>query len=143
MAGRRPKPTKLKLLQGNLGKRPLNQNEPEPERGIPEMPGWLKKFPIAVSEWKRESKELDDMGILTMADSSVLAMRCYLASQIQAEALELEKERGKYAQIKNLITEHRQIGSLLGLDPSSRSKLKTEIKKPKSKVESFMGRKNN
>ncbi len=163
MAGRRPKPTRLKLITGNPGRRPLNQSEPEPERGIPTMPNWLKEFPIAISEWERESKILDDMGILTMAECSILATRCYLASEIQTMALEIEKEgrvaytsrmdsqgneimdakaNPKCVQIKNLITEHRAMGSLLGLDPSSRSKLKTEIKKPKSKVELFMGRKN-
>ncbi len=161
--GNRPKPTALKLLQGNAGRRPINKAEPQPKQGIPKMPKWLKEFPIAKKEWKRESKELDDMGILTTAESGALAMRCYLAAQIQEMALEIKKEgrvaymsrmdslgnevmeaktNPKCVQIKNLITEYRQFGSLMGFDPSSRSKLKTEIKEPKSKVDSFRGRKN-
>ncbi|HZK10243.1 MAG TPA: phage terminase small subunit P27 family, partial [Clostridia bacterium] len=33
--GRKPKPTALKVLEGNPGKRPLNKNEPQPERKAP------------------------------------------------------------------------------------------------------------
>ena len=137
-----PKPTKLKMLQGNPGKRPLNENEPEPEPGIPPMPEWLKPFPVAVAEWERESQILDGMGIMTEAEQGLLAKRCFLESQIQAIALALPKnvEDRKYAQIKNLITEYRQLGSLLGLDQSSRSKMKTSKPKVKSKAEQFKAR---
>ena len=38
MRGRRPKPTRLKLLTGNPGKRPLNDDEPQPQAAIPECP---------------------------------------------------------------------------------------------------------
>jgi hypothetical protein len=34
MRGRRPKPTRLKLLTGNPGKHPLNRSEPKPEPAI-------------------------------------------------------------------------------------------------------------
>ena len=40
--GRKPKPTALKVLEGNPGKRPLNENEPKPERKAPECPSWLE-----------------------------------------------------------------------------------------------------
>ena len=33
--GRKPLPTKIKLLRGNPGRRPLNENEPEPEVRLP------------------------------------------------------------------------------------------------------------
>jgi hypothetical protein len=36
MRGRRPKPTRLKMLTGNPGKRPLNNDEPRPDVNIPE-----------------------------------------------------------------------------------------------------------
>jgi hypothetical protein len=38
MRGRRPKPTPVKVLTGNPGKRPLNKNEPRPDVLIPECP---------------------------------------------------------------------------------------------------------
>ncbi|MDD6036563.1 MAG: response regulator [Lachnospiraceae bacterium] len=41
MAGRKPKPTAVKELEGNPGKRKLNKKEPKPEKGMPECPEWL------------------------------------------------------------------------------------------------------
>ena len=39
--GRKPKPTALKLLEGNPGKRPLNDREPVPPRAALKCPAWL------------------------------------------------------------------------------------------------------
>ena len=39
--GRKPKPTALKVLEGNPGKRPLNENEPIPPKGSIKCPSWL------------------------------------------------------------------------------------------------------
>jgi hypothetical protein len=41
MAGRRPKPTHLKVVTGNPGKRKLNDKEPTPAREIPSPPEHL------------------------------------------------------------------------------------------------------
>ena len=41
MAGRKPKPTAIKELEGNPGKRKLNKKEPKPEKGMPVCPEWL------------------------------------------------------------------------------------------------------
>lgn len=38
MAGRKPKPTMLKKLEGNLGKRKLNMKEPVLEKGMLDCP---------------------------------------------------------------------------------------------------------
>jgi len=38
MAGRRPKPRALKLITGNPGRRPIPDDEPEPELGRPAEP---------------------------------------------------------------------------------------------------------
>lgn len=147
--GNRPKPTKLKILHGNPGGRPINKHEPEPTLGIPLMPEWLVSFPVAVKEWGRESQILDSMGIMTEAECSLLATRVYLASQVQQMALDIEKEgrvayvqkvdslgneimeakaNPKCIQLKNIITEYRHHGSLLGLDAPSRTKIKTDRK---------------
>ena len=39
--GRKPKPTALKVLEGNPGKRPLNDREPVPPKGTLKCPAWL------------------------------------------------------------------------------------------------------
>ena len=41
MRGRRPKPTRLKMLTGNPGKRPFNMNEPKPDAEIPDLRVWI------------------------------------------------------------------------------------------------------
>lgn len=43
MAGRKPKPTVVKILEGNPGKRKLNDKEPMPVKGMPTCPAWLMK----------------------------------------------------------------------------------------------------
>ena len=54
--GRKPKPTAIKVLEGNPGKRELNQNEPKPEKKAPRCPAWLE--PEAKKEWRRTAKRL-------------------------------------------------------------------------------------
>lgn len=69
MAGRKPKPTALKKLEGNPGKRKLNTKEPVPEKGMPDCPKWL--LPEAKEEWKRLCQKLSEMGVLTEIDMAV------------------------------------------------------------------------
>ena len=40
--GRKPKPTALKALEGNPGKRPLNEHEPMPPKATLRCPAWLE-----------------------------------------------------------------------------------------------------
>ena len=82
--GRKPKPTLMKSLEGNPGRRPLNDREPEPPDGIPECPGFLDAE--AKAEWFRTAKVLSDMGLLTLADRSALAAYCTAYSRwVKAE----------------------------------------------------------
>ena len=52
--GRKPKPTAMKELEGNPGRRQLNENEPRPERRAPRCPSWLEDE--AKKEWRRMGK---------------------------------------------------------------------------------------
>lgn len=72
--GRRPKPTALKVLQGNPGKRPLNKGEPKPTPKAPGCPTWLSLEGKA--EWRRVVPELDRIGMLTRVDRAALAVYC-------------------------------------------------------------------
>ena len=76
MAGRKPKPTALKVLEGDRGKgrRPLNEHEPIPPKGGIKCPSWL--LPEAKKEWKRLAASLEAMGVLTMADLTAFAGYC-------------------------------------------------------------------
>lgn len=72
--GRKSKPTALKVLEGNPGKRPLNKNEPQPEKKAPRCPSWLE--PEAKKEWKRMAKTLETIGVLTQVDKAAFAGYC-------------------------------------------------------------------
>ncbi|WP_213950384.1 phage terminase small subunit P27 family [Tepidanaerobacter syntrophicus] len=74
MRGRKPKPTALKVLEGNPGKRPLNDKEPQPEKKAPRCPSWLE--PEAKKEWKRMAKTLEAMGVLTQVDRTAFEGYC-------------------------------------------------------------------
>jgi phage terminase small subunit len=74
MRGRRPKPTRLKVLTGNPGKRPLNDAGPRPEVAIPHCPEELGE--TARREWKRLVGELAALKMLTNFDRTALAAYC-------------------------------------------------------------------
>ena len=74
MAGRKPKPTAVKKLEGNPGKRKLNSKEPVPAKGIPACPDWL--MPEAKKEWERLAELMNQMGVLTEVDMAAFAAYC-------------------------------------------------------------------
>jgi len=71
--GRKPTPTRLKIISGNPGKRPLNQDEPQPTCRA-EPPEFLGK--TARAEWDRLIIELETLGIITGIDQAILAAYC-------------------------------------------------------------------
>src|SRR5262245_3685380 len=87
--GRRPKPTHLKLLTGNPGRRPLNKGEAKPPPGIPSCPGHLN--PVAKREWRRVSRLLAECGLFTEIDRAALAAYC----QCYARWVEAERAIGE------------------------------------------------
>ena len=72
--GRKPKPTAMKLLEGNPGKRPLNEREPVPPKGNIKCPDWL--LPEAKKEWKRLAPSLEALGVLTLVDLTAFEGYC-------------------------------------------------------------------
>lgn len=149
--GRKPKPTNLKILEGNPGKRPLNMNEPKPDNTMPEMPKWLNAE--AKKEWKRVAPELHRIGLLTMADRTALAAYCqsygkWVAAEkaIQEKGLTFQmltpEGEVRYEQqvpevgiANTTLNQIRAFCSLFGLDPSSRSKM--QLPNEKSKEDAF------
>lgn len=69
--GRKPKPTHLKILAGNPGKRPLPQNEPKPVGDLKEAPDWFSESQRA--GWEYVIKHAPK-GLLKRLDRSVLAV---------------------------------------------------------------------
>lgn len=91
--GRKPKPTALKKLEGNPGKRPLNELEPMPRVSMLRCPNWLE--PEAKKEWRRLAPVLIDAGILTGADAVPFAGYC----QAYARWKEAEQEVSKLGMV--------------------------------------------
>src|ERR1044072_4138156 len=134
MRGRRPKPTRLKMLTGNPGKRPLNADEPRPQVTIPEAPAELS--PAARAEWDRLAAELSALGMLTNLDRAALAAYCG-AYALWAEATEaiqkygamIKSPQGFPSQSPYLAIANRQaeimmrIASEFGFTPASRSRI--------------------
>lgn len=69
MRGAKPKPTALKVVAGNPGRRPLNQREPRPQGALGEAPLWLTAGQREV--WL-EAVASAPKGLLTRLDASVL-----------------------------------------------------------------------
>ena len=62
--GPRPKPTALRILEGNPGHKKMSGNEPKPDPAIPTCPSWLPA--TAKAEWLRVSRELYAMAFLVV-----------------------------------------------------------------------------
>jgi P27 family predicted phage terminase small subunit len=136
MAGRPPKPTQLKKLQGNPGKRALNKAEPKLKASLPQCPRHLSKE--AKKEWHRVSHELHNAGLLTRVDRGALAAYCQAwARWVKAEEdladedLTLETVNGyRYPNpllgiSKAALAEMHTYMAAFGMTPSSRSKVTT------------------
>lgn len=76
MKGRKPKPTAIKRLAGNPGKRPLNEGEPQPPvpTGTPYVPRHLNEE--GRREWHRIVGILIEIGLYTEIDRAALAGYC-------------------------------------------------------------------
>ena len=72
--GKKPVPTVLKVIHGNPGHRPLNQNEFKPTSGPPKCPRHLTGE--ARVEWNRLLNEFAAVGLVTGVDRGLLAMMC-------------------------------------------------------------------
>lgn len=72
--GRKPKPTALKLIEGNPGKRPVNKNAPKPKPVAPPCPASLDA--VGKACWRRNAKVLEPLGLLTEADRDALYRYC-------------------------------------------------------------------
>lgn len=74
MAGRKPLPSKLKVLRGTDQKCRMNPDEARPNPEIPSAPRHLSRE--ALMEWGRITDELHRLGLLSNIDRAALAAYC-------------------------------------------------------------------
>lgn len=157
--GRPPKPTHLKLIEGNPGKRKLNPHEPHPNATLPDPPEWLTME--AAVEWMRVSEELYRLGILTGIDRGALAAVCQAFGRWQraenALAEIAKKDRstggllvktGKGSAMENplvgiarrAMSDYVRFCAEFGMTPSARSRVEAGATvMPKSKFDGLIG----
>jgi P27 family predicted phage terminase small subunit len=138
-----PKPTQLRIMQGNPGKRPLNKKEPIPPTGLPDCPTHLMKD--AKAEWRRMVPILQGMGLLSTLDMAALAAYCQAYGRWQQAEREMKRltkkgttglliktMQGNYIQnpllgiVSRNIQIMRQFITEFGLSPSSRSRIQVD-----------------
>ena len=109
----KPKPTALRVLEGNRGHRPIPEN-PQPALKYPKPPHSLDGNRVARREWRSRGKELYDLGILTVLDLPAFEMYCDLYSRwFNADA----DKKVAYAK------EARMFMNEFGMTPSARTKI--------------------
>jgi P27 family predicted phage terminase small subunit len=132
--GPAPQPPQLKILRGNPGHRPIEDNIPKPRPVPPERPAWLTGE--ARREWDRIVPELDRLGLLTVVDRAALAGYCQSYSRwVQAERV-LKREGMTFATLTGYIQQRPEVAiaqkylqlvkafcAEFGLTPSARGRM--------------------
>lgn len=139
--GRKPKASAVKRRDGNPGKRPLNPAEPKPPTPAkpPRAPTHLDAN--GKREWRRLTKLLQGMGVLTEADLNLAALYCetwsnYLIAlehvQAMGQAVTEDKDGGFTVkrnpwsvELHKYKRELVALGSEFGLSPTSRTRLQS------------------
>lgn len=147
MRGRKPKPTALKVIQGNPGHRPLNHFEPKPdplERLTP--PRHLRADARTI--WRQLASELARCGLISKLDVhrlELLVIHLARHRQLYARQVALEAKPNEavtpddldmLAKIGRALRQEAEIAKSLGggfgLDPSDRVRLHVDPSKVKS-----------
>jgi P27 family predicted phage terminase small subunit len=90
MRGRKPKPTVLRMVQNNPGKRPINPDEPVPDALQVDCPEELTD-PVAQQEWRRVIVPAIERGQITSADRTFAIAHCELWATWQSQLLEASR----------------------------------------------------
>lgn len=134
MAGRRPKPTKLKLLQGTQRSDRVNRQEPNSKLEIPSCPRHIQGE--SRREWKRITKELGAVGLVTRVDRAAIGAYCEAYGR-WSEAVSKLHEKGLLVKapsgypilnpylsiINSALDQMRKFLTEFGMTPSSRTRI--------------------
>lgn len=132
--GRKPLPTRLKVIRGTAQPCRVNKAEPKPPADRVKMPPGLSK--AAKAQWRRVAGDLRGAGILTNLDIHALGAYCETYAQWR-EAADKVNQLGSVikdnkSEVKRnpyLFVEHRALDQLksfwsdFGMTPSSRSRI--------------------
>jgi phage terminase small subunit len=126
MPGRKRRPTRLKIVTGNPGRRPLPDSEPEPPEGNVERPAFLKYR--AAEIWDERAQIFITMGTLTVADVDNFAAWCVLMAEFEQSQEKMQA---------SMIAQMRMLAADFGMGASARAKLGTGGKKQTDPSDQF------
>ena len=143
-----PKPTAQKRLEGNPGKRSLNENEPQPKVGCAVPAGLLVG---ARAVWDELYPGLFEVGIITEADGPAFACLCDSIARWRRAMNALmptkanpfpefdDKGMSKAERLRReSFKEIKAMGPEFGITPSGRSRISVP-KREGNKLEALMG----
>lgn len=119
------KPRRLAILAGLPGHRKPPPDPPQPASipGLP-PPAWL--HPYGREEWDRLAPELEQLGLLTIADLSVFAGFCQSVARVR-EAAEISAVKPTAAAVvrgeRLALNQMRALAAEFGLTPASRARV--------------------
>ena len=122
--GRPPKPTALKIIAGNPGKRPINALEPNAGDIDTKPPADLSE--AATAHWERLAPMLAKSGVLKQSDRDLLFVYC------ESYAVWLDSVRDGKINV-SLLAQLRQMLGEMGMTPAARSRI--IVDKPKDKAD--------
>ena len=152
--GRKPVPTKLKIIRRNPGRRKIVDPEPKPSLELPEPPEHLSVE--AKIEWDRVAENLYLSGILAKIDRAGLAAYCQAYGRwVQAEAvismmaekdhmtcgLMIKTSNGNAVQnplvgvANKAMSDMMRYAAEFGMTPSARSRIKAESREEENPYE--------
>jgi len=134
--GRKPKPTALKLVTGNPGKRAVNKKEPKPRGNLYDPPEWLTETQRKGWEYEIESAPF---GLLKRVDRSTLVawvvaedLHRQAAEKLNGGAMLIKTPNGMPVQSPYLSIINKQASlmikaaSEMGFTPASRSRVEVD-----------------
>ncbi len=148
--GPAPKPTRLKVLAGNPGRRPLNEAEPEPQL-IQNIDPPIELDELGAKFWRYYAALLQRCRVLSEADVHALAaaaqwwsvyqraMQDLSGSLIQTSPANGDCAKPTVAIARQAFSQCWAIMQAFGLNPGDRSKLRALPPKDDDQAERFFG----
>jgi P27 family predicted phage terminase small subunit len=135
VAGRKPKPTNLKMIQGTYRPDRANPSEPKPRAVIPPCPEFLQGE--ARKQYQKTAKKLARIGLMTELDDMALSMVCqgwadYLEAtdQVKRSGMLVKSPNGFPVLNPYLIAANQALKKVralfaeFGMTPGSRSRIR-------------------
>jgi P27 family predicted phage terminase small subunit len=136
-------------LHGNPGKRRINRREPKPQPGVPSCPEHLNE--VARREWRRVTRELKAVGLVSKLDRAALAGYCdayarwvEASNNLQQFGLILKSPSGFPIQSPYLAIVNRSLEQMrsfmveFGMTPSSRCRIEVEQPHVPNRLDKFL-----